>query len=85
MAITAIKTGAKLPIKPSAEGKPPDMSIKQVVVVIPSCIQISSLQPYCFCPEPPFQYLKSVNNVCALTVEEEAEPEVFEEESTVHT
>jgi hypothetical protein len=67
MAITAIKSGAKLPIRPSETGKPPTLKNKEVVQKIPD-IKIYSLHPSLHCPSP-FQTSK--------VVPEEDEPEAF--------
>jgi len=51
MAITAIKSGATLPLRASETGKPPRLKNKQVVLQIPNVI-IYSLHPPLHCPSP---------------------------------
>jgi hypothetical protein len=49
MAITALKSGAKLPLRPSQEGCPPNPKYKEVVKKIPD-VTIYSLEPPLYCP-----------------------------------
>lgn len=81
MAITALKSGAKLPLRPSETGKPPHREYKEVVKVIPN-VSVYSLHPPLFCPAPPFQ---TVMEVASLSSEEDPEPVVFESVSMVHS
>lgn len=81
MAITALKSGAKLPLRPSESGKPPHRKYKEVVKVIPN-VSVYSLQPPLFCPTPPSQ---TVMEVASSSPEEEPEPVVFESVSMVHS
>lgn len=74
LARTAIKTGATLPIYPSPKGRPPDPTIKQVVLFDPHLyVRVIS---YITIPEPTFSSATSTS---------EEEPEVFEVESTIQS
>lgn len=75
LSITAIKTGAKLPIKISPLGRPPDKKDRQIVCRIPflSVIRVKSIGIK-YLPLPACQLSSSISS----DIETEPEPEVFE-------
>lgn len=53
LAITALKTGARLPIVASEEGKPPHPKYKEVVRFIPKSVNLLKLDQHFHTPELP--------------------------------
>lgn len=68
MGITALKSGASLPIRPSETGKPPSPMNKQIVVGIPIKTKVR-LFPHIITPYA---------TTSSSSIEEESEPEVFD-------
>lgn len=78
MAITALKSGARLPIKPSETGKPPQENKKQIVLGIPIKTKLR-LSPHIVIP------YASKGSVSSAETESEPEPEVFDVTSMIQS
>lgn len=66
MAITAMKTGARLPLTPSKQGKPPPLSKKEIVRFVP--LELQKYERVFFVHTPLYTIME-----CS----EESEPEAF--------
>jgi hypothetical protein len=69
MAITAIKTGAALPIKPSDTGKPPAADIRRIVKKIPDELKTVSFVPHI---QTPFYTTKEVKEDPVMVYDDES-------------